>query len=344
MTRLWQILLLSALAPSLSARADVPNVVADIAPVHSLVATVMDGVGSPDLLVPAATSPHFMSLRPSQMRSLQNADLVIWIGPEMTPWLEKALSGVDAESQLILIDLPETSLLPYREAALFEHDHGHDDDHGDHDDHDDHGDHDDHAEDHGHDAEHHDEDHHDGDDHGHDHYHEEGGADPHVWLDPENAAAWMAVFADRLSAIDPDHAAQYQANAKRGAAEIAETTKAVADTLGNVQGARFVAFHDAYQYFENRFGLELEGSLRDAVGSEPGPARIASIRDAVKEAGVTCAFSEPQFNPGLVQSLSEDGHLSVAVLDPLGAQLETGPDLYAAVMKEMAAAIATCVE
>ena len=142
--------------------ADVPTVAVDIAPVHSLVARVMEGVGTPALVIPAGASPHEYTLRPSEAQALQDADLVFWMGSDLTPWLDGAIDTLAANAAVVsLLEADGITLLDFREDALFEaHDHG---DHGDHDDHG----HDDHADDdHGHDD--HAKDDHDHAEHGHD--------------------------------------------------------------------------------------------------------------------------------------------------------------------------------
>ena len=209
---------------STSVIADVPNVAADIAPIHSLVSRVMDGVGAPKLIVQSGASPHGYRLRPSEAKALQDADHVFWIGEELTPWLNSAIDTLATKASVTtLLDQEGVVLHNFREGALFEaHDHSaHDDDDKDHDDHDDHNDHDDH------------------DDH--------GSHDPHAWLSPENAKLWLNIIASKLSVSDPENAATYFMNAAAGQAEIEEMIAEVSATLKPVQGGKFVVFHDAYQ-------------------------------------------------------------------------------------------------
>lgn len=322
---------LSALLLSTTAMADVPSVAVDIAPVHALVARVMDGVGTPDLVIPAGASPHSYSLRPSQAAALQNADLVFWLGEDLTPWLEDALATLAEDAAITtLLDLDETELLDFREGALFEaHDYD-DDDHA-------HGD-DDHShdkDDHGHG----DDDHaHGDDDHGHDH----GDHDPHAWLSPDNASAWLNVIAARLSAADPDNAGAYFANAAAGRAEIEALKAEVSEILDPVRGQSFVVFHDAYQYFENAFDLFASGAISLSDASDPSPARIAEIQDRVRDEAIGCVLAEPQFNPDLVAVVLDGTDAGTAVVDPLGADLDPGPALYAQMMRNLASALAAC--
>lgn len=350
--------------------AEVPNVAADIAPVHSLVAVVMQGVGFPDLIVRPGASPHGYSMRPSEARALQNADLVFWMGESLTPWLTKPLETLGEGSvQIELLEAEGNVLHEYRDAS---HDHdkdehaGHDehDEHDDHEehghkDHDDHDDHDDHAkedahDDHDHDehakgdkhdehADHAGEDGHDdaGDHEGHDH-HDHEGADAHAWLDPENARLWLSVIADQLAEIDPENAALYQENAAAAREALAgQITRLQAD-LAPMQGKPFIAFHDAFQYFERRFGLTLTGTIAIGDASDPSPARLAHLRDEIVEHEVACAFSEPQYNTSLIEAAIEGSKAKIYTIDPLGSRLEPGVHLYPSLLDDMAASFADC--
>ena len=370
-------LLVSAAAAAASAPAafaEPPRVAADIAPVHSLAAQVMRGVDAPALLMPAGASPHGYALRPSEARALSEADLVIWVGEALSPQLERSVASLAEGARVLeLLEAEETRVLPFREGVLFgpapaaadhDHDHGdHDHAHDDHG-HDDHG-HDDHAHDdhahedhadegHGHDDHAHDDHAHDDhahDDHehadhahghgGHDHAHD--GADPHAWLDPENAKAWLGLIADALAEADPANAETYAANAEAGRAAIDAAVADVETMLAPVQDRRFVVFHDAYQYFEDRFGLNAAGAIALADAADPGPARLAALREAVAEADISCVFAEPQFDPGLVEAVASETGLDAAVIDPLGVSLDPGPGFYPDLLRAMAASMAECL-
>lgn len=320
--------------------AEVPRVAVDVAPVHSLVARVMDGVGTPDLIIPVGASPHGYSLRPSEARALQDADVVFWMGAALSPWLENAIETLAHDA--MVTDLPQadgTRLLDIREGALFEaHDHGHEDhardeDHAHADE-----DHQPHAdEDHAHADEGHA---HDEDAHaGHDH----GAHDPHAWLSPQNAAVWLTEIAARLSAADPENANTYLGNAAAARAEIDALVSEISGMLAPVRGIRFIVFHDAYQYFEDAFDIPAAGAISISDATDPGPARIADIRDRVREAGIACVLSEPQFNPDLVAVVTEGTEARTAVLDPLGTGLQPGPDLYAHLLRGLARSLADCL-
>lgn len=370
------------------ALAETPRVAADIAAVHSLVAKVMEGAGTPALIMPPDASPHHYSLRPSEAAALEGADVVIAVGTGLSPSFDRAAETLSAGARIVtLLDTEGTTLLPAREGVAFgdaghgEHDDGHGHDEHGHDDHG-HGDHghdDAHAHDkeHGHDDDHaaadedahgheHDKDHGEGHGHGHeddhahdkehagghdDHAHDDhaghdhaiDGADPHAWLDPVNAMAWLDAIAQELSDVDPANAALYAENAAQGRAELEALVAEINAQLAPVRGRSFIVFHDAYQYFEARFGLTATAAVSLGDAAKPGAARIAALRDLVAEAGVSCVFTEPQLNPGILGALAEEGALKISELDPQGAGLEPGPDFYPALLWAMAGSMADCL-
>lgn len=351
-----------------AAAAEVPSVATDIPPVHSLAAMVMEGIGEPALLVQPGASPHGYSLRPSEARALDGADAVFWIGESLTPWLKDPLETLAGDARTVsLMAVDGTTLLPMREGATFEahlHDHGDDHGHdhgGDHDHGDEHG-HDhaegdghDHGDDHGHDhGEAHDHDHGEAHDHDHgDHDHGEGhdhahgghsGSDPHVWLDPGNARVWLGAIAATLSDLDPENATRYQENAARAQSELDTLIGAVSAQLEPVRERPFVVFHDAYQYFEQRFDMAAAGSISLSDSTAPSPARIAEVHQKVSELGVACVFSEPQFNPGLVRTVLQGTEAGTGIIDPLGAGLEPGTGMYPALIQTMADTLRDCLE
>lgn len=377
--------------------ADQPTVVTDIAPVHSLVARVMQGVGEPTLLMKQGASPHGYSLRPSEAAALQDADLVVWIGEDLTPWLERAIDTLASDAHsLELLHAEGTQLLQFREETVFgededhheDHDdHGHkdehhDEDHGEHDEdhhdehkndaHDehheehehedehhgeDHGEHDDdHHDEHNHDAhddhdEHHDEHdtHKDHDDHGHeehghdDHGHDHDGEDPHAWMDPDNAIAWLSVIAEELSELDPANAELYATNAAAGATELAAVAENIAAQLEPFHEARFLVFHDAYQYFEHAFDLKVTGAIHLSDASAPSAGRLAELQAEIKEHGISCVFAEPQFDPSIVAAITPDG-TKTGVLDPLATDTPKGPALYTTWLQGMADSVTNCLK
>lgn len=330
MTRSRLLLIGSAVATIFSATqaSALEGVVASIRPVHSLVSAVMDGVGEPQLVVRGGGSPHAYSMRPSEAGMLEQAKVVFWVGPGLETFLEKPLETLAGGARLVaLSQTPGLTLLDTRESGAFEA-HAHDD--GDHD-------HDGHAE------SDHDEAH--GDEHEHEEAHADGheSKNMHVWLDPENARQMVRQIAATLSEIDPENAAAYEANATaldaRFDALIAETN----ETLAPVRGKPFVVFHDAYQYFEYRFDIPASGSITVSPEVQPGAQRLSEIHDKIAELDAACVFSEPQFEPKHVTLVTEGTDARSGVLDPLGADIGEGPELYFTLIGNVAQSLAGCL-
>lgn len=312
-----------------TALAEVPRVAADIAPVHSLVARVMEGVGAPDLIVQPGGSPHEYALRPSEASALQEADVVFWIGSRLSPWLGEAVGTLAADAAVVeLLKADGTITLDSRRTALFEkHVHGEEghEEHAGEAGHDDHGD----------DAEH----------AGHDDHadHDDATKDPHAWLSTQNAATWLNVIAGQLSAIDPENAGTYFANAASGRAELAALDTEVKAMLEPVRGAQFVVFHDAYQYFEADFDFPAAGAISLSDATDPSPARIGEIRARIANEGIDCVLAEPQFNAGLIATVMDGTQAKTGVMDPLGSDLETGPALYPQMIRNLAVTLTGCL-
>jgi zinc transport system substrate-binding protein len=318
---------------SLAARADV-KIVASIKPVHSLVAAVMDGVGTPRLIVDGAGSPHTYALKPSQAKMLEEADVVFWIGHQLEAFLEKPLENIAAKASSVeLIEAHDLIKLGFREGGAFEK-HGHDD-HGD-----------EAKADHDHDHEKKTEA---GHDHGHEHkdtveaHDAHGEFDAHVWLDPQNAKAMVHEIEEALVKADPEHAQKYEANAKAVTEKLDQLIDEVTAKLEPVKDKGFIVFHDAYQHFENRFGVTAAGSITVSPEVMPGAERVAEIRAKVQELGAVCVFAEPQFEPKLISTVTEGTPARSGVIDPLGSSLEDGPELYFSMIRNMAQSIQTCL-
>ena len=313
-----------------------PLVVTSIKPVHSLVAAVMKGVGEPELLVDGASSPHGYQMKPSQAADLQSADVVFWVGPELESFLIKPVETIAGSAQSVpLIDAAGVTKLEPREGGSFEqHDHHHEGD--DHDAHE--------GEGHAH-AEHseeaHQHEHEEAHEHGHDHDHEE--IDPHVWLDPENAKAFVGKIVTVLSAADPANAETYSANGKAEEDKLDALIETVNATLDPVRDRNFIVFHDAYHYFENRFGMEASGSITINPELRPGAERISEIQTKLKSLKAACVFAEPQFEPKIISVAIEGSDAHAGTLDPIGADLTPGPDLYQTLIENLATSMSECL-
>ena len=309
-------LTLTAYAVFGAAAQEPPKVVVSIAPIHALVAAVMEGVGEPYLIVAGAGSPHAYALRPSEAEALQNADLVVWVGESMETFLADSIPTLAPRAQVLeLMEVPGVTVLAMREGDGW----------GAHE----------------HEGEEHDEDHDEDHDEGHEHEHE--GADGHIWLDPDNAKAIVLDVAEQLAEIDPARAATYRANGVRASAGIDALSADIAQDIAPVADRPYIVFHDAYQYFQRHFGTRAVGSVTVSPDKQPGAGRIAEIRERLVRDGVVCVFREPQFSPQVISTIVEGTGVRVGVLDPLGAEIAPGPDLYAMLMTALADGLVACL-
>ena len=284
------------------------RVVASIKPIHSLVAAVMQGAGAPDLIIDGVSSPHAYAMRPSQARNLQNADVIFWVGPELEAFLEKSVATTGQKATSVpLIDHENMIRKEFRDHD--DHDHANPADKGDND----------------------------------SHNNEKNPTDPHIWLDPVNAKTMVRVIADTLSQADPAAAARYRQNAVNLTARLAQLTADVAATLAPLKDKKYIVFHDAYQYFEARFGMASVGALTLNPDVLPGAEHLRDMKQKVAALGATCVFSEPQFKPKLVSLVIEGTAAKSSVLDPLGASIPAGPDQYFKLITDMAAAMRKCL-
>ncbi len=315
------------------------KVVTTIQPLHSLISNVMGDTGKLNLILEGTASPHSFTLKPSHAKMLQNADVIFWIDKDLESFLEKPLKSIPKKAKVVhLMDLSSLEILKFREKNIYgghddhdDHDkHGHKEDkHDKHDDHDKHGHkedkhdkHDDHDK-HGHKEDKHDK-HDDHDKHGHAHAH--GEFDVHIWLDPVNAKKIVEEVEHELSELDPKNAKIYKQNAKNTQKKLDAMIVDINKSIN--KKASFVTFHDAYQYFEKRFGVESLGALTINTDVQPGAKQIAEIQDLVEDRKIKCIFSEPQFNPKLINMIAKNTGAKTGILDPLGSSYKPGKNLY----------------
>ncbi len=312
-----------------SKAADAPAVVTSIKPIHSLVSAIMQGAGTPELIVDGAASPHTYNLKPSDASALQNAKVIFWVGPGLEAFLEKPLESLGSGATIAeLEDAPGLVKLKFREGGAFEpHDDGDEAEAG-----------------HEHEEAGHEEAGHDHDAHAegeHDDGH--GEFDTHLWLNPMNAKALAAEITTTLVAADPANALTYQANAKALDEKIDALDKEITGIVAPVKDKPFIVFHDAYQYFEHRYAVRVAGSITVSPETMPGAERISEIHKKVGDLGATCVFAEPQFEPRLVNVVIEGTDAKAGVLDPEAATLEAGPDLYFTLMRGIANSMKDCL-
>ncbi|AOZ70013.1 zinc ABC transporter substrate-binding protein [Rhodobacter xanthinilyticus] len=300
---------LPALLAALPAAAEVPRVVTDLPAVQSLAAQVMGDLGTPEILLAQGADAHHYQMKPSQAAALQDAGLILWVGPEMTPWLERARAAMAPEApSLALLDAEGTFRRSFAAGA---HDHDHEAE----------------AEAAGED----------------DHDHE--GVDPHAWLDPQNGQVWLGLIAAELGRLDPENAATYAANAAAAQARLADLDAALTAELAPVAGKPFVTFHEAYGYFADHYGLAAAGSIALGDATEPGAAHLAELQAEMAKDGIVCAFPEGQHDPRQLAQLVEGTGVRIGdALDPSGSTLPYGPGLYEALLRGLGASISACLK
>ena len=293
-------------AASLSAAAqDRLNVVVTIKPVHALVAGVMGKTGDPRLLVGGAASPHTFSLKPSDAKALGEADVFIRVSEEIEPFTRRLVSTLPKKVQVVTLEaVPGLTLLPVRTGGPFEsHDHDHDHKHG---------------------------------------KSAKPDNDGHLWLDPANARLIVRHVADVLSARRPADAATFKANADDMVRRLDALDADLAAGAKEFAGRPIIVFHDAYQYFERRYGLNVVGSITVNPEVKPSAKRLAALRAKVERSSAVCVLSEPQFDAGLVESVAGGTKARTGVVDPLGAAIEPGPELYFGVLRGLLASVRAC--
>lgn len=338
-----------------------PHVVVSIKPVHSLVAGVMKGVGEPRLLLKGAASPHTFALKPSDAKVIEDARLIFWVGEALAPPLARPFRVIPKGAKVVsLADAKGAGLtrLKFRKGGLWEaHDHDHDEGREKHG-------HDEAKHDHGEEKrekaergrhEHGEKHHHDEEKRGHehdrekrahgeaDHHDDEDAFDPHLWLDPLNARRWTGVIARELGSADPGNKEKYEANARRLQARLDGLHRELRDALAPLGSAPYGVFHDAYQYFEKRYGLNAVGSVSASPEKKPGAARLAELRAKIRESKSICVFSEPQFRPGVITTIIRGTGARAGELDPLGARIPAGEDAYFALMRGLAKSLRACL-
>lgn len=295
------------------ADAEPPKVVATIKPIHSLTAAILEGVAEPVLLLHGASSPHTYALKPSDGKALSEASAVVRVSENLEVFLDRALATLPKNARVVdLEEAPGLALLPIRSGANYE---SHEDSHegegnltslpG--------------------------------------HRHGTSAKDVHFWLDPEEAVKLSDYLATEFSAIDPEHGAQYKANAERLKSRLTALNEELKAKLLGLRDRPFIVFHDVTQYFERRYGLKSAGAITISPERQPGAKKLETIRSKIERLNAVCVFSEPQFPPKLIDMLVEGTQAKVGTLDEIGVEIPPGPEHYFAFMRKNADNLAECL-
>lgn len=280
------------------------KVVTTIKPIHSLVAGVMDGLGSPSLIVDGSNSPHNFSLKPSHAKMIEDAEIIFWVGEDLETFMIKPLESIaNNATKVSFMDLDSIIKLKFKEENILEVE-GYDDDHDDHD------------------------------------KHADGEFDAHIWLDPKNAIEIVNEIAKTLSLKDPNNKNVYYSNAEKLNHSLNELIEKI--NLSINKDARFIVFHDAYQYFEKRFDVSSAGALILNEEALPSAKKVSEIHKIIKKQNINCIISEPQFNPNIIKSIAQDSSILTRSFDPLGSSFDTNKNLYFEMILSLSNSLKDC--
>ena len=286
------------------------KVLVSIKPFHSLVSGIMEGVSEPLLLINGNNSPHSYALRPSSAENLQQADLVFWGGEILEGFLTKPLQSLSSRAKLV--SLQETAglrLLPLRSGIGWQkHETDSTNDHS---------------------AE--------------DETTSTSGTDPHIWLDPYNAKIISSKIVEILTEMDPQNAQSYRRNGEKYGLRLELLDRKLKAEMTKVAETPYMVFHDAYQYFEKRYQLNVVGSMTLHIGFGSSVRRLTAVRKTIQKEKIRCIFSEPQFSPKLLQTVIAGTNVKQGTLDPLGAGLESGAELYFTLLNNLSHNLSSCL-
>lgn len=284
--------------------ADNSRVLTTIKPLQQIAAAVMQDIDKPALLMEPGASPHSYALRPSDRRALAEAERIYWIGPELELFLQDLLERQD--SAVDLLHLPQMTVREQQQVHNFQND--------------------EHA------------------GHAHGHEHDHGILDAHIWLSPDNARVIARYMAEDLASIYPQHVDQLQANLAVFEHSLTALDDRLQARLTPLRDKPYFVFHDGYGYFEDHYGVRPQGIFSLSHEVQPGARHVNQLRQQLQAAGPSCVFTEPQFTPRLVNSLTQGLPVSVGVLDPLGSAIEVGPRGYERMLADLGDSLAECLE
>ncbi len=298
-----------ALWGGVAQRADAA-VVASIKPLGFIASAIADGVTDTQVLLPDGASEHDYSLRPSDVKRLKNADLVVWIGPDMEAFMTKSVQATPDAKKVTIAELAKVKPLLQKGGDDDEDEHHHDHDEGENS----------------------------------DHHHHHGDYNMHLWLSPEIAQASAVAIHQKLVELMPQSRAKLDANLQEFEAHLAATDKQVGTELAPLKGKGYFVFHDAYGYYEKHYGLTPLGHFTVNPEIQPGAQRLHEIRTQLVEQKATCVFAEPQFRPAVVEAVARGTSVHMGTLDPLGTSIALGKESYAQFLTQLANQYSSCLK
>ncbi|WP_067701150.1 MULTISPECIES: zinc ABC transporter substrate-binding protein ZnuA [unclassified Erwinia] len=285
-------------------------VVASVKPLGFIAAAIADGVTPVQVLLPDGASEHDYALRPSDVKRLRSADLVVWVGPEMEAFMPKAVGQLPAGKSIELAALPAVKPLLIRGAD--DDDSGHEEGSQAH------------------------------EESGHSHHH--GEYNMHLWMSPEIARQSAVAIHAKLLELMPQSRDKLDANLQHFEAELATADSQIQSQLAPVKGKGYFVFHDAYSYFEKHFGLTQTGHFTVNPEIQPGAQRLHQIRTELVERKAVCVFAEPQFRPAVIEAVARGTDVRSGTLDPLGTAITPGRDSYVKFLSQLSTQYASCLK
>ena len=313
MNKLFTIITLLFISNTAVFASETKGVITTIQPINALVNAVIGNTGGSTLLIPSEVSPHEFKLKPSDVKTLQDGNIIFYISNHLESSITKVFKNLPKNIKIVNL-MEETGInhLAIRDNEAWErHDH--------HDDHDKHAKKDD-----------------DHDDH-------EKEDDVHIWLDPDNAIKIIQKVNKELSLLFPENSQIYNKNATNITNKITELKSELKEELLSIKDKPYIVFHDAYQYFEKVFGLNAVGSIALEDDVATSPKQISYIRNKIIKSNVSCVFQEPQFDSKLVKTVVEGTDAKIGTLDPLGVDIANKKDFYLQLLRNMSKSLKECL-
>ncbi|MTB65709.1 zinc ABC transporter substrate-binding protein ZnuA [Providencia sp. wls1943] len=286
------------------------DVVTSIRPLAFIAAGIADGVTDTQVLLPDGASPHDYALKPSDLKKIKQADLFVWVGPELEMFLEKPINVLDQNKRLALAEQKNIHNL------LMAENHEEEDSHQ-------------HADEPNHDADH--------------EHHHHGEYNMHIWLSPDIANLAADDIYARLVELYPAQKDKLDVNLRKFKENMAQNNKKIASILKPAQNKGYFVFHDAYGYFEKHYQLAPLGHFTINPEIQPGAQKLHQIRTQLVEHKAQCVFAEPQFRPAVIESVAKNTGVKMGTLDPLGSGLAIGPDSYMKFLTQLSEQYASCL-
>lgn len=282
-----------------------PNIICSIKPVNSLVAAITEGVTTPELIIPGKVSPHNFQLKPSIIKKLNNAALIIWVGQDLESSLAKVITNHSNNTKVLTLSKIDKLV---RHSIRGNGCHGHDHKH----------------------------------EHGHTHNHNHSHDDPHLWLSIDNMIVFVETLNETLINLDKENSETYKANTIRTVKKLEKLKLDISSKLKHSKKS-FLVLHDSLQYFEKEFQLNGKGAIKYNPSLPSSAKSIIEISNRIKSENISCIYKEPQHSDKLINTVaSTSKNIKLLKIDPLGAHLDDNQELYFKLINNIASKIQDC--